>query len=72
MLYNSLLDGKTLVNDEKHQFNISISMIEIYNEKLQDLLIPVSKRPQGGYKIRENPKLGIYVENIIKKDVQTY
>jgi kinesin family protein 13 len=29
-------------------------MLEIYNEKVQDLLIPVSRRPLGGLKIREH------------------
>lgn len=38
--------------------------MEIYNEKLQDLLIPIEKRPKGGFKIRENEQLGVYVEDI--------
>jgi hypothetical protein len=29
-----------------------VSMMEIYNEKVQDLLIPISKRPKEGHKIR--------------------
>lgn len=35
-------------------YEVSVSMIEIYNEKVQDLLIPINKRPQGGLKIRES------------------
>lgn len=42
-------------------FSVTISMIEIYNEKVQDLLIPSSKRPLGGLEIRENKKMGVYV-----------
>jgi kinesin family protein 13 len=38
-----------------------VSMMEIYNEKVQDLLIPIAKRPPEGHKIREHKTLGIYV-----------
>lgn len=33
---------------------IKISMIEIYNEKVYDLLTPVEKRTFSGLKLREN------------------
>jgi len=36
-------------------------MLEIYNEKVQDLFTPTSKRPQNGLKVRENKTLGVYV-----------
>ena len=36
-------------------------MLEIYNEKIQDLLIENSKRPAGGLKVREHKIYGIYV-----------
>lgn len=47
-------------------------MLEIYNEKVQDLLIPINKRPKEGYKIREHKTLGIYVEGLTKHFVDTY
>lgn len=47
-------------------------MLEIYNEKIQDLLISVDKRTQGGLKIRENKMLGIYVEGLNKIKVESY
>jgi hypothetical protein len=47
-------------------------MMEIYNEKVQDLLIPISKRPKEGHKIREHKTLGIYVEGMSKHFVDTY
>lgn len=47
-------------------------MIEIYNEKVQDLLIPVEERPLGGLKIRENKMIGVYVEGIKKIQVESY
>lgn len=47
-------------------------MMEIYNEKVQDLLIPIAKRPKEGHKIREHKTLGIYVEGMSKHFVDTY
>lgn len=47
-------------------------MLEIYNEKIQDLLIDVTKRSAEGLKVRENPVLGVYVEGVSKKFVSTY
>ena len=38
-------------NPEKKEFLLMFSMLEIYNEKIQDLLIPASKRTQGGLKV---------------------
>lgn len=39
-------------------------MLEIYNEKVQDLFVHTSKRPPNGLKIRESKKVGVYVEGI--------
>jgi hypothetical protein len=36
-------------------------MVEIYNEKTQDLLVDPNTRPPGGLKIREHKQLGVYV-----------
>lgn len=47
-------------------------MLEIYNEKTQDLLVDISKRPPSGLKIRENKLLGPYVENLSKHPVTSY
>ena len=47
-------------------------MIEIYNEKVQDLLIHVTKRPAGGLKVREHKMYGIYVEGLTKHAVDNY
>lgn len=47
-------------------------MLEIYNEKVQDLLVPINKRNKDGYKIREHKTLGIYVEGLSKHCVDTY
>jgi len=51
---------------------VTVSMYEIYNETVQDLLIPAKKRPKTGLAIREHPKLGIYVENLSKTPVEDF
>lgn len=53
-------------------YEVSVSMLEIYNEKVQDLLIPISKRPPSGLKIRESKTLGIFVDGLTKYPVETY
>jgi kinesin family protein 13 len=51
---------------------VQVSMLEIYNEKIQDLLIDLQLRPTSGLKIRENKLVGTYVENLTKYPVQSY
>ena len=58
--------------DEAKSFQVQVSMLEIYNEKVQDLLIPADKRPQGGLKVRESKVLGIFVEGLTKHPVTSY
>jgi kinesin family protein 1 len=41
--------------DADRKYQVQFSMLEIYNEKVQDLLIAdPSKKPQGGLKVRES------------------
>jgi hypothetical protein len=47
-------------------------MMEIYNEKLQDLLIPMNQRDPHGLKIREHQQLGIYIDGLNKCPVSSY
>lgn len=58
-------------NENKH-YEVSVSMLEIYNEKVQDLIIPINKRIPTGLKIRESKTLGIFVEGLTKYPVETY
>lgn len=53
-------------------YEVQVSMLEIYNEKVQDLLIDSSLRPPTGMKVRENKLLGPYVEGLTKYPVTTY
>eukprot|EP01137_Pigoraptor_chileana_P032728 Opistho-2@22588 len=52
------------------QFQVTFSMLEIYNEQVRDLLQP--KVEKGGMKVRENPKKGFYVENLTIVPVNSY
>ena len=72
MLCEELLNGKTLVCNDVKSFEMRMSMLEIYNEKIQDLLAPFEERKKEGLKIRENPQTGVYVEKLMKAPVQTY
>ena len=60
-------------NDQPDKkYEIQVSMLEIYNEKVQDLLIDPNKRPQGGLKIRQSTVLGVFVEGLTKYPVTSY
>ncbi len=47
-------------------------MLEIYNEKVQDLLVHESKRVQGGLKVRETATGAVYVQGLSKHPVDSY
>lgn len=48
--------------NEDTKFQVQFSMLEIYNEKVQDLLIAdPTKKPAGGLKVRESPSGDVYV-----------
>ncbi len=53
-------------------YEVEASMVEIYNENVQDLLIDISARPAGGLKIRESKTLGVYVNGLSKHAVDCY
>jgi hypothetical protein len=58
--------------DPNITYEISVSMLEIYNEKIQDLLIDTGDRPKGGLKVRESKTLGVYVEDLTTYRVNNY
>ena len=58
--------------DPEKSYEVQVSMLEIYNEKVQDLLVPASKRPTHGLKVRESKVLGIFVEGLTKYPVTSY
>ena len=45
-------------------------MLEIYNEKVRDLLNPSDKK--GGLRVRQHPKKGFYADGLITVPVSEY
>ncbi|CAI4230337.1 unnamed protein product [Auanema sp. JU1783] len=58
-------------NKKNAQYEVFISMFEIYCEKIRDLLSS-KEPPKGGLKIREHPKTGFYVEGLSSSPVNSY
>ncbi|XP_062981482.1 kinesin-like protein KIF28 [Elgaria multicarinata webbii] len=54
---------KTIQNQENNkQYQVTFSMLEIYNEQVTDLLSKIKKR--GGLKVREDQQQGFYVDGL--------
>ncbi|WVR08515.1 hypothetical protein IAU60_005570 [Kwoniella sp. DSM 27419] len=62
------IDERTSI-DQCLSYTVEVSYIEIYNEKVRDLLNPKNK---GNLKVREHPSLGPYVEDLSKLLVENY
>ncbi|PLW15697.1 hypothetical protein PCANC_14326 [Puccinia coronata f. sp. avenae] len=58
-----------LVTDPTVRYTVEVSFMEIYNERVRDLLNPKNK---GNLRVREHPSLGPYVEDLSKLAVQSY
>ncbi len=58
-------------NETSRQWQVGISMCELYNEKLQDLFGDVATRPKGGLKIREHKTVGVYVDGQVQQQVHS-
>ncbi|XP_050522647.1 kinesin-like protein unc-104 isoform X9 [Daktulosphaira vitifoliae] len=54
---------------EELQYSVEVSYMEIYCERVRDLLNPKNK---GNLRVREHPLLGPYVEDLSKLAVTTY
>lgn len=52
-------------------YDVKVSMMEIYNEEVRDLLNPQGTKP-GGLKVRESTVTGPYVEDLIYEKVNSY
>ncbi|XP_070175288.1 kinesin-like protein KIF28P isoform X2 [Littorina saxatilis] len=46
------------------EFEVTFSMLEIYNEQVRDLLDPKGASKKGGLRIRQHPKNGFYPEGL--------
>jgi len=61
-------------NQDKNNFyEVYVSMLEIYNEKIQDLLEQdPNKKPTSGLKVRQNQKGMVWVDKLSKHAVDSY
>ena len=48
-----------------------MSMLEIYNERIRDLLVPTKLQKHCGLRLRDTPETGVYVENLKKVPVSS-
>eukprot|EP00929_Paragymnodinium_shiwhaense_P051394 TRINITY_DN2586_c1_g3_i3.p1 TRINITY_DN2586_c1_g3~~TRINITY_DN2586_c1_g3_i3.p1 ORF type:complete len:1288 (+),score=398.93 TRINITY_DN2586_c1_g3_i3:147-4010(+) len=67
-IFRRIADQKT----DTKRFEVTVSMIEIYNEIVQDLSLPSEARTKKGLEIRENKLLGIYIDGVTKSAVDSY
>ncbi|KAL9128129.1 MAG: hypothetical protein Q9217_003130 [Psora testacea] len=56
-------------NDTNLRFAVEVSYLEIYNERVRDLLNPANK---SNLKVREHPSTGPYVEDLAKLAVRSF
>lgn len=61
--------NEKLKADSNLRITVEVSYIEIYNEKVRDLLNPKNK---GNLRVREHPSLGPYVEDLSKLVVKDF
>lgn len=69
---DELFERVRATTTEDKWYDVSCSMVEIYNECVQDLMIDLSSWPPGGLKIWESKLLGIYVQDLSKHKVDSY
>ncbi|KIW07638.1 uncharacterized protein PV09_01582 [Verruconis gallopava] len=56
-------------NDKNLTCTVEVSYLEIYNERVRDLLNPATK---GNLRVREHPSTGPYVEDLAKLAVRSF
>ncbi|KAK3593264.1 hypothetical protein CHS0354_012358 [Potamilus streckersoni] len=66
-LFNRIKSSKA--QDEEVKYSVEVSYMEIYCERVRDLLNPGNK---ANLKVREHPLLGPYVEDLSKLAVQSF
>ncbi|XP_063876527.1 kinesin-like protein unc-104 isoform X4 [Scylla paramamosain] len=64
-MFNRIAD----TTDQELQYSVEVSYMEIYCERVRDLLNP---KKQNNLRVREHPLLGPYVEDLAKLAVTTY
>lgn len=64
-----MFDRIDSVQEKNLSCTVEVSYLEIYNERVRDLLNPATK---GNLKVREHPSTGPYVEDLAKLAVQSF
>ena len=54
------------------RYKVEASMLEIYNERIRDLFVPMNQQDKGGLKVRDSPSTGAYVYGLKKIPVVSY
>nr|XP_022300390.1 kinesin-like protein KIF28P isoform X2 [Crassostrea virginica] len=66
------VEAKKATAGENEEYQVTLSMLEIYNEQVRDLLNPKSIAQKGGLKVRQHPSKGFYVESLVSCPVSSY
>jgi kinesin family protein 1 len=69
IICNSIFEKINHNQDGTRSFEVKVSMLEIYNEAVKDLL---SKSKKQDLKICEHKTLGVYVDGLEKFSVDSY
>eukprot|EP00928_Gymnodinium_smaydae_P093679 TRINITY_DN7798_c1_g1_i2.p1 TRINITY_DN7798_c1_g1~~TRINITY_DN7798_c1_g1_i2.p1 ORF type:complete len:380 (-),score=88.69 TRINITY_DN7798_c1_g1_i2:100-1239(-) len=59
-------------NKSSLHYEVTISMIELYNETIHDLLLSPEQRGKRGLTLHESKMLGVYIEGVTKLPVESY
>ncbi|KAI0211658.1 Kinesin-related protein 1 [Lamellibrachia satsuma] len=68
----SAIEKKRSDAKEGEEYQVTFSMLEIYNEQVRDLLNPKSLKVKGGLKVRQHSNKGFYVEQLMTVPVNSY
>lgn len=66
-----LFDSIKEKTNKNTKFNVQISMLEIYNEKVQDLFVKIHQRPDEGLKIKLGPENSFFVKDLSWEEVSS-
>lgn len=71
-LFRRIEESSEVQEQDRTWYEVTVSMLEIYNEHIHDLFIDPKERPKEGLKIRETKEGEIYVENLTEIYVASY
>ncbi|EDQ91427.1 uncharacterized protein MONBRDRAFT_15109, partial [Monosiga brevicollis MX1] len=68
----ALFDRCTQQSDSDTKFSVEVSYLEIYNEKVKDLLVDPKISEKKSLKVREHPKTGPFVDGLSSHEVKDF